>query len=461
MSTLKFSSLALRNELISNVASLGFQSLTPVQAQSLPVILQGQDVIAQGKTGSGKTAAFSLGILQKLKVKQFRIQSLVMCPTRELADQVATEIRKLGRGIHNIKVLSLCGGVPIGPQIGSLEHGAHIIVGTPGRIKDHLGRGTLILDHVEMLVLDEADRMLDMGFKPDMETIIASIPDDRQTLLFSATFTDEIDSIAANIQTHPILIKIDETQDQSTVKQFFYQVDNHQHRIQALQLILHKFSPESSIIFCNTRNETQSVADELIKAGFSALPLHGEIEQRDRNKTLIQFANNSVSILVATDVAARGLDIESLDLVINYQLSRDPDSYIHRIGRTGRAGKKGIACTFFTEKEQYKLERLPMPKTTPKSVTSSLPELELLQQKPFYPANNTIQIAGGKKQKLRAGDILGALTAAGGIEGKHVGKIHLIDNHAFVAIAQSKTHAAIAQINTRKMKGRCFKVKKI
>jgi len=453
-----FSTLNLHPDIIRNIATLGYRFMTPIQAQSLPFIIDGKDVIGQGKTGSGKTAAFGLGVLNSLNVKLFRVQSLILCPTRELADQVAKEVRKLGRTIHNIKVLTLCGGVPLGPQVGSLEHGAHLIVGPPGRIEDHLRKGTLNLEHVKTLVLDEADRMLDMGFQSALDAIVEQVPKQRQTLLFSATFPDQIQKIAQRIMKQPVMAKVEETHDSSSIKQYFYTVESTGHRFTALQLLLLNHSPTSTVVFCNTKRETQEVADQLIDSGFSALALHGDLEQKDRDKTLVRFANRSISVLVATDVAARGLDIDSLDAVINYHIARDPEIHIHRIGRTGRAGSKGIACSLFAEKEHYKVSQLekyinltiepePLPSTT------------LLGQYTYKPPMETLQIDGGKKQKLRAGDILGALTGHKGIAGAQVGKIDLFENRAYVAVNRGVVDSALAKLTEGRLKGRSFKVR--
>jgi ATP-independent RNA helicase DbpA len=455
-----FSSLPLKPDLLQNLISLGYQQMTSIQAQSLPHILHGKDVIAQGKTGSGKTAAFSLGLLQQLEVKRFRVQSLVLCPTRELADQVAKEIRRLARTIHNIKVLTLCGGMPVGPQIGSLEHGAHIIVGTPGRVEEHLRKGTLTLDHLNTFILDEADRMLDMGFQPALDAIMEYVPAQRQTLLFSATFPDQIQSIAKQVMHNPVMVKVESTHDDSTIQQHFYKVKNESERMTALRLILMQTKPESAVVFCNTKRETQDVADELQSYGFSAVPLHGDLEQRDRDQTLVRFANKSASILVATDVAARGLDIEALDAVINYNLARETEVHVHRIGRTGRAGSKGMACTLYNDKEQYKLNKLGT--FLDLEITNSkLPDESLLDN-PIPTANMiTLQIDGGKKQKVRPGDILGALTGEQGIDGKDVGKIQIFDNTAYVAVQRSVAKAALKKLSEGKLKGRNFKVRQL
>lgn len=289
-----FSTLKLKPELESNLESLGFKTMTPIQAQSLPLILKNQDVIGQAKTGSGKTAAFGLGLLQKLDVKRFRIQSLVLCPTRELADQVANDIRRLGRGIHNIKVLTLCGGMPFGPQLGSLEHGAHIIVGTPGRVEEHVRKGSLRLEDVNMLVLDEADRMLDMGFQEALDAIIGEVPDQRQTLLFSATFAQQIKKIAARIMISPQMIEVASTHDELTIEQKFFQVTDHDDRLLVLKLVLGRYQPESTIVFCNTKKETDEVADALFSQGYSATALHGDLEQWQRDQVLVQIGRAHV-----------------------------------------------------------------------------------------------------------------------------------------------------------------------
>ncbi|NOQ88242.1 MAG: ATP-dependent RNA helicase DbpA [Gammaproteobacteria bacterium] len=460
MSQTAFSSLDLHADLLKNISSLGYKAMTPIQAQSLPPILDGKDVIAQGKTGSGKTAAFGLGLLQKLEVKDFRVQSLVLCPTRELADQVAKEIRKLARTIQNIKVLTLCGGMPFGPQIGSLESGVHIIVGTPGRIEEHLRKATLKLDNLNTLVLDEADRMLEMGFQASLDAIIEQTPTQRQTLLFSATFPDQIKSIAERIMSEPVMAKVTSTHDESIIEQHFYKVNDDEQRLISLRLLLLKYRPESTVVFCNTKREVQEIADELLNDGFSVLALHGDLEQRERDLTLVRFANKSASVLVATDVAARGLDIDALDLVINYHIARDTEVHIHRIGRTGRAGSKGMACSLYSDKEHYKVALLG--DYLDRIIESEiLPPLSLLNESPGAPQMATIQIDGGKKQKVRPGDILGALTGKNGIPGKQVGKIHIFDNRAYVAINRDIAKQALNKLAEGKIKGRSFRVRLI
>lgn len=460
-STSAFSSLNLHKDLLKNLTSLGYQKMTPVQAQSLPEMLKGKDVIAQAKTGSGKTAAFGLALLEKLQVKRFRVQSMVLCPTRELADQIATEIRKLARAVHNIKVLTLCGGTPFGPQIGSLEHGAHIIVGTPGRIEEHVIKGTLKLDDLNLLILDEADRMLEMGFEAALDNIIERTPLERQTLLFSATFPAQIQKISESIMTDPTVIKVTDTEDTPKISQQFYAVESEEERFEALRLILLANPVESTVVFCNTKKETQAVYQNLQQDGFSVLALHGDLEQRDRDQTLLRFANKSVAILVATDVAARGLDIDSLGLVVNYHIAHDSEVHIHRIGRTGRAGAEGKAVSLFSDKERYKVGLIE--DSLEQVITPALlPSADVLKNDRPQASMSTIQIDGGKKQKVRPGDILGALTAKGSgaeISGKDVGKINVQDIKAYVAVNKKVLKIALKKLSTGKMKGRTYKVR--
>ncbi|WP_249978596.1 ATP-dependent RNA helicase DbpA [Vreelandella olivaria] len=463
MSDTAFASLALPPALLINLDSLGYHEMTPVQAQSLPPMLAGRDVLAQAKTGSGKTAAFGLALLADLRIDAFAVQGLVLCPTRELADQVAEELRRLARGMPNVKVLTLCGGAPFGPQLASLEHGAHIVVGTPGRLEEHLRKGSLTLGSLSALVLDEADRMLDMGFQVSIDTIIAETPADRQTLLFSATFPDEeasggLAAMTRGVMRDPVTVKVADVHDATTIDQRFYHVANEDTRFAALKQLLLANRPTTSVVFCNTKRETQTVADGLVGAGFSALALHGDLEQKDRDRLLILFANQSASILVATDVAARGLDIARLDAVFNYQIARELEVHVHRVGRTGRAGASGIACTLVTPQEAYRLERLAelLGETL---ATEPLPNTQ--NAEPFEPPMATLQLAGGKKDKLRPGDILGALTSEGGLRGEQVGKIKVLARSAYVAVERSAVQKAQSKLERDKLKGRAFRVRRI
>ena len=454
-----FKNVELHAELLSNLDDLGFHSMTPIQALSLPEILDGKDVIAQAKTGSGKTAAFGLGILNKLNVRKFRVQCLILCPTRELADQVAKEIRTLGRKIHNIKVLTLCGGVAFGPQKGSLEHGAHIVVGTPGRTEEHLRKQNLSLENLTTFVLDEADRMLDMGFGESIAQIIRYLPAKRQNMLFSATYPQNIDKLAAKVMVNPQRLEAPDQHDANTIQQLLCQITDKSKRTEGLVSLLQKYKPDSTLVFCNTKQLADDVSLELRNLGFSARAIHGDLEQRDRDNRLVQFSNNSLSILVATDVAARGLDIDSLDLVVNYHLSRDPEVHTHRIGRTGRAGNTGLACSLFHESENYKIELLEA------VLEQSLERIVIAPLDPGFrpaqPSMATLQIDGGKKQKVRPGDLLGALTGENGIEGSAVGKISIFDRTAYVAIKRTSSKQALAVLNAGKIKGRSFRARKL
>ena len=460
LSQYNFSSLDLNAALVDNLASLGYREMTPIQAQALPPILANKDVIARAKTGSGKTATFALGLLNKLDVKRFRVQTLVLCPTRELADQVAVEIRKLARGIHNIKVLTLCGGMAFGPQVGSLEHGAHIIVGTPGRIEEHLRKANLNLDNLTTLVLDEADRMLDMGFQQALDDIVSYMPEQRQTMLFSATYPAKIEKTAQRIMQSPVTIEVQDSHNKESILQTLYQVENNQSRVEAIRLLLQAHQPETTLIFCNTKIDTDRVANELRAVGYAALALHGDLEQKQRDQTLVCFANRSASVLVATDVAARGLDIESLDLVINYQIASELEVHTHRIGRTGRAGAQGIACSLYTHRENHKIGLLE-DYLDEKFERNNLPDTALLDQPDFYPPMVTLHIGGGKKQKLRAGDIVGALTGVDGIPGAAIGRIQVGDNWSYVAVANEHGKTAFNKLNEGKLKGRSFKVRRL
>ena len=460
MNNSNFSSLGLNSSILSNLESLDFKSMTTIQAQSLPPILAGKDVIAQGQTGSGKTVAFGLGLLSIIDFSVFKTQGLVLCPTRELAEQVSSELRRLARNIPNVKIITLYGGTPLKPQANSLEKGVHIVIGTPGRIDDHLNKNTLDLSHLKIFVLDEADRMLDMGFQQTLNQIIENVPKTRQTLLFSATFPDTIKAIAKKMMQSPISTSVAPTQDTVRVDQRFYLVDNDKHRMTAVQLLLLEQTYTSAVVFCNTRQDTQVVAGKLKSAGFSAAELHGDMEQKDRDQTLIRFTNNSISVLVATDVAARGLDIASLDLVINYHLPREMDVYIHRIGRTGRAGAKGIACSFYNQNEQFRLEQLE--KHLERQLdTVELPVDEIIHQSPPRPQMSTLRIEGGKKQKLRPGDIVGSLTNGGDINGDQIGKIQVFDNWAYVAIKRELNKTALKKFTTGKLKGKSFRARLI
>jgi ATP-dependent RNA helicase DbpA len=451
-----FATLPLSNAMLANLDALGYAAMTPIQAQSLPVILRGQDLIAQAKTGSGKTAAFGIGLLNPINPRYFGCQALVLCPTRELADQVAKELRRLARAEDNIKILTLCGGVSLGPQIASLEHGAHIIVGTPGRIQQHLDKGTLVLDGLNTLVLDEADRMLDMGFFDAIASIIGKTPSRRQTLLFSATYPAGIEQLAADFMRKPQQVKVESLHADNQIEQRFIEIDPQQ-RLEAVTRVLGHYRPQSCVAFCFTKQQCEDVVAHLTAKGIVAQALHGDLEQRDRDQVLTMFANRSSSVLVATDVAARGLDIDGLDMVINVELARDAEIHVHRVGRTGRAGEKGVAVSLVAPAEGHRAQAIEDLQKSP----LRWDQLDSLKNKgePLLPLMSTLCIAAGRKDKLRPGDILGALTGDAGIPGKQVGKIAIFDFQAFVAVERPLAKQAMQRLNSGKIKGRALKVR--
>lgn len=445
--------------MLANIQSLGYEVMTPIQAQSLPLVLEGQDLLAQAKTGSGKTAAFSIGLLNGLNVSSYQTQALVLCPTRELADQVSNEIRRLARAMPNTKVLTLCGGKAFGPQLASLEHKPHVVVGTPGRILKHLQKGSLKLNRLNMLVLDEADRMLDMGFQEDIMQIIDKMPRERQTLLFSATYPEEIKDISLSIQNDPIDVRVEDPVEENKIKQIFYEIERDQ-RTEKLIALIHHYRPQSSVVFCNRKDQCQELADELWKKGFHALALHGDLDQNERDRVLIQFSNKSSSILIATDVAARGLDIKDLEAVINYELSPDPEVHVHRIGRTGRAGKEGLALSLFMASESPKVSAI----EKYQNISVRIDNTSMLKAREHFkltPPMVTLVINGGRKDKVRAGDLLGALTASKLISGKQIGKIDIADHLAYVAVERPISKQALKILSEGKIKGRKFRVRKL
>jgi ATP-independent RNA helicase DbpA len=452
-----FRTLPLKPALLASVEALGYAEMTPVQAQSLPPMLEGRDVIAQARTGSGKTAAFGLSLLQSLDVDTIRLQALVLCPTRELADQVSKAIRKLAANIPNVKLLTLCGGMPLGPQLASLTHDPHIVVGTPGRVQEHLKRGSLHGGGIKVLVLDEADRMLDMGFSEAIDDIVGRIAKHHQTLLFSATYAEEIRQVSKRLQRDPVEITVEAPHEESTIEQRFHEVEPAQ-KLDALAQLLGKEHAQHALVFCNMRKDVDAVADELDKRGFSALALHGDMEQRDRDEVLVQFANRSCSILVATDVAARGLDIAGLPLVVSYDIAHDPDTHTHRVGRTGRAGEAGLALTLVTPRERPKAlnieDQLGQPLTWhPLKVAP--PRGKQLNLAPM----RTLVIDAGRQDKLRPGDILGALTGDAGLDAKDIGKIDVFATRAYVAIRRDLANKALERLRAGKIKGRNFRVR--
>ena len=461
MSSPNFASLPISPQQLEALQGLGYASMTPVQAQSLPLILSGKDVIIQAKTGSGKTAAFGIGLLNHLNPRFFGVQALVVCPTRELAEQVGQSIRQLASRMANVKTVLLCGGKPFGPQRDSLNHGAHIVVGTPGRIQDHLQRGTLDLKGVRTFVLDEADRMLEMGFAEVMASITSHLPKNRQTILLSATFPDDIKNISRSLQEKPIQITVDAevSHDEVIIEQLFFEVQRHE-RDKTLLALFEHHRPRNAMVFCNTKKQCAEVARFLSDHDIEAAAIHGDLDQRERDQVLVQFANESCPVLVASDVAARGLDIPALEMVVNVELPRDADTYVHRIGRTGRAGQSGKAFSLVAPSEVGRMRVIEdyLGNSCVCDVLASLdrdPNYEL--RGPMI----TVQLDAGRKQKVRPGDILGALTGDAGLSGDQIGKISIMDNWSYVAVHRAALRQAMNFLADGKVKGRAVRARRL
>ena len=462
-----FSTLPLADHVLANLQRLGYEQMTPIQAASLPLALAGKDLIAQARTGSGKTAAFALPLLANLNPRRFAVQALVLCPTRELAEQVSQEIRRLARAEDNVKVLTLCGGATMRPQLASLAHGAHVVVGTPGRVLDHLERESLVLEALNTLVLDEADRMLDMGFADDIAAIARHCPPttQRQTLLFSATYPDDVARLAARYLRDPQEVKLAERHDASRIRERYYEVKEGE-RLHAVGLLLNHFRPESALAFCNTKQQCRDLVAVLQAQGIVALELHGDLDQRERDQVLVQFANRSCSVLVATDVAARGLDIERLEAVINVDITPEVQVHTHRVGRTGRAGESGLVFSLASMEEMGRVGRIEEMQGR-ESVWHPLAELSAAAARddasrgPLRPPMVTLQILGGRKEKIRKGDVLGALTKDLGFEAASIGRIDVNDFSTYVAVRRDVADAVLRGLNGGKVKGRSVKVRRL
>jgi ATP-dependent RNA helicase DbpA len=450
-----FNQWPLRAELLEALASQGIFEPTPIQQEALSDLLAGNDVLAQAKTGSGKTLAFALAILSSVDATS-GVQALVLCPTRELADQVTQAIRKVAVRLPNLKISAFYGGIPVRVHVESLVHEPSIVVGTPGRILELIQNGALKLSGLKTLVLDEADRMLDMGFEPAIQAIQKALPAKRQTLLFSATFPEQVKTLSKNYQNTPKEILLDTDTRSEHIEQLFFEV-SHARKNDALLQLLGQLQPEQALVFCNTKIDCQNVEQHLSKSGFDVCALHGDLEQRDRDEAMVRFQNGSVRVLVATDVAARGLDVSDLPLVLSYELAHQADVHVHRVGRTGRAGKDGRALALVSSAEMGRVVAIEQ-QMNMSAVWQRL-DLNAIKLNPLKAAWKTLVIDAGRKDKLRPGDILGALTSKGIIDGKSVGKIALFDTRSYVALQQQVADKALAMLRQDKIKGRTFRVR--
>ncbi|MFT7823500.1 MAG: ATP-dependent RNA helicase DbpA [Sulfurimonas sp.] len=430
--------------LLDTLTSLGFTRMTEIQKRTVNPILEDKDILAQSKTGSGKTLAFGIPSVMRTDLSKNRPQILIITPTRELAEQVAVELRKAAAYKPNLKILTLYGGMPLRAQAASLEKGAHILIGTPGRLQDHLAKGTLELHGIQTLILDEADKMLDMGFHDAIIKIGSNLPKNRQTLLFSASFPKKIEKLAATLLKHPLIIKADTVQESTKIDEAVYETSD---KFKTLTALIQSYKPRSLLIFCNTKAEVISLAEQLHQKGHSIIGLHGDLDQRERNEAVLAFSNGSKRILVATDVASRGLDIQSIELVINYDLPWDREVYTHRIGRTGRADATGIALSLYGPDDSAKCAYI-----TSQARTASMKDLRVDATFKMVSEYDTLCINGGKKTKLRAGDILGTLCKEIGIDHKKIGKINITDTKSYVALHHTVSDKVFKALKRTKIK---------
>ncbi len=522
---MKFNELEINEKIIKAVTDMGFEEATPIQAQAIPVILSGKDIVGQAQTGTGKTAAYGIPMLNMIDPKDKSVQAIVLCPTRELAIQVAEEVRELAKYMGTIKILPVYGGQEIVKQIKSLKQGVQIIIGTPGRVMDHMRRKTVKFDGLKMVVLDEADEMLNMGFREDMETILADTPAERQTILLSATMPQAIVNIAKTYQKNAEIIKVVRKElTVENIEQFYFEVKK-KNKDEILARLIDVYNPKLSVVFCNTKKNVDDLVETLKGRGYFAEGLHGDLKQNQRDKVMANFRKGTTEILVATDVAARGIDVDNIDIVFNYDLPQDEEYYVHRIGRTGRAGRTGMALSFVVGKEVYKLkdiQRYCKTKIASKAVPSlndvantkidnifkdldgiiQEGELDKMIQtiedkinqedytaidvaaaflKMYLTANdrpieeiatsnfdyaNTGAEAGmvrlfinvGKNQRVRPGDILGAIAGETGIPGDIVGSIDMYDKYTFVEVPKNVAADVLEAMSHAKIKGKTINI---
>lgn len=469
MST-SFPALGLPPELCEVASGLGFEQPTAIQAAAIPPLLAGRDVVGHSKTGSGKTAAFGLPLLARLQLKQRAPQLLVLCPTRELAGQVARELRRFGRLHAGLVVAELIGGMPKRRQREQLERGVHIAVGTPGRVLDHLDHGSLDPKALLSVVLDEADRMLDMGFEEEVTAILASLPTERQTALFSATFSDGIAALESQHLRAPVRLEVGPAAPAGQVGAAAIEAVElptglRQHHLPcergtelaALGAVLGHFEHESALVFCNFKATVTTLVADLARAGLSVDRIDGDLDQFERDEVLVRFRGGSLRVLVATDVAGRGLDIEGLDLVVNFELPQQPETYVHRIGRTGRAERQGLAVSLSRPGGDRKLQAIEELTHIPIARLDLAVPRGLDRSLARPAAMGTIRIAGGRRDKLRPGDVLGALTGDCGLQGADVGRIDVHEQVAYVAVRRELAHAAAERLDAGRIKTRRFR----
>ena len=523
METIRFEDLELDAKIMRAITDMGFEAASPIQGQAIPLELQGLDIIGQAQTGTGKTAAFGIPLLQKIDPKNKKPQAIILCPTRELAIQVSEEIRRLAKYMHGVKVLPIYGGQEIGRQIRSLKDGVQVIIGTPGRVMDHMRRKTVKMDQIHTVVLDEADEMLNMGFLEDMETILSALPEERQTLMFSATMPQAIQRIAANFQKDPQIVRVVKKElTVPKVTQYYYEVKP-KNKLEVMCRLLDLYDPKLSVVFCNTKKQVDELVQGLQGRGYFAEGLHGDLKQEQRDRVMRAFRTGRTDILVATDVAARGIDVDDVEAVFNYDVPQDEEYYVHRIGRTGRAGKAGKAFTFCVGKEIYKLRDI-MRYTKTKIQQQKLPTLsdveemktniylekikgiieeghltkyihlvDRLMEEDYtsidiaaallkdhlsdvnaddIDALDDINLGGtelyggegekmvrlfinaGKKSKIRAKDIVGAIANEAGIPGKTLGEIAIFDEYTFVDVPNEFVRDILHGMKHAKIKGK-------
>ena len=522
METIRFEELEISNEVKKAISEMGFEEATPIQTKSIPVIMTGKDVIGQAQTGTGKTASFGIPLIERIDRKNKDVQAIILCPTRELAIQVADELRKLTKYTSGIKTLPIYGGQPITRQIQALKKGVQVVIGTPGRVMDHMRRRTIKLQDVNMIVLDEADEMLNMGFRDDIETVLAQLPVERQTIMFSATMPKAIMEIAKQFQNNPELVKvIHKKLTVPNMDQLYYEVKK-RNKFEVLTRLIDIHNPKLAIVFSNTKRQVDELVTSLQARGYTADGLHGDLKQPQRDRVMNSFRNGYTEILVATDVAARGIDVDEVEAVFNYDVPQDEEYYVHRIGRTGRAGREGKAFTFVVGKEIYKLrdiqrytktkikrDKIPTIDDVEEIKTTALVEqiTEIIKNdnltKQIYTIEKILEedvtsidvaaallkmlvgdketkqtdvneaefedtgaeagmvrlfINVGKKQRVRPGDIVGAISGETGMPGKLIGMIDMYDKYTFVEVPREYAKEVLQVMKDNTIKGKTINI---